>query len=102
MYGDLAALRRTVYGEPGNPRMEMYGGPDSPKEDCVRGPGSPKEACVRGPGSPKEDGSICVKSWCFRLTLVIEQEERSLLLNHEGKGFRKLLQQQQQQKNGLK
>ena len=71
----------------------------APDGEAVRGPGSPKDCplqdtlhedhlmaresvpggeAVRGPGSPKEDGNICERSWCFRLSVVIEADEEDI------------------------
>ena len=67
--------------EPGNPKDngESVWEPGSLKEsgEAVWEPGSLKEngEAAQGPGSPKEAGSICKRSWCFRQTMVIDEEE---------------------------
>ena len=48
--------------------------PGNPAEDHLARGSAPDGEAVREPGSPKEDGSICERSWCFRLALGIEEE----------------------------
>ena len=48
--------------------------PEHPAEDRLARRSGPEGEAVWGPGSPKEDGSICDRSWCFHLAVVIEEE----------------------------
>ena len=53
---------------------------------CGRSPGlriCPWWRSCMGPGSPKEDGSICERSWCFCLTVMIKAE--NLLPGDQGR-----------------
>ena len=44
-------------------------------QDTLARESAPVEKTSQGPGSPKEDWSICERSCCLELTVVIEEEE---------------------------
>ena len=48
---------------------------EHPAEDHLAWGSACDGEAVQGQSSPKEDSGICERSWCFRLAMLIEQEE---------------------------
>ena len=51
--------------------------PGHPAEDRLARGSVPDEGAAQAqvPGSPKEDGSLCRRTWCFRLIVMVEEEK---------------------------